>query len=293
MSISETISSYRSALKAGYSIATKPYPPEKEVFHINQVFTHSLAENPNPSETERQLFLVLGKYNRKDQTDFSKRTPWQIVPWKERRKINSLHLSGLSVTFADLNDAPIPDYIVPPQDLVDRYYENLLNSDHPLPLHEQFDQVLSIVGPYPTAAAILLMIATRVFARDQDTKILARPDAEAFDKLKYKIAGFRQSWVENEPPDPTGNTYYFWTNMAMNMLLTADGVSNIIVDMPPMILFPHGAWLMEKARKYKVKQPNIVSHKLPSRYGLQIGKNLVASYLSKKEVRVTTSINPA
>ncbi|MBI2599808.1 hypothetical protein HYW43_02700 [Candidatus Daviesbacteria bacterium] len=281
MNVAEIVNGYRFAFLSGISIANNQYPEDKEGFHLTRVHTHALARNLSPADTRDRMLQELRNFRLQAPIDLSDPLYWQTVPWKGKARISSLHLFGLSVCFADLNDMEVPDFLVPPKSMVFEFCEKLLISNAPLLLHDQFAQALGITGPYPTATSILLMIATRAIARDQETKILGTDflDSGKLDELQFKVAGFDEQWVESEPPDPTGNTYYFWTNVATSMLLRANRRTHLIEDVPSLVLFPSGAKIMELARRYSAKQPNPVSHKLPSRYGLQIGRSLADTYL--------------
>lgn len=282
MSVAETLGGLGFVTISGGSIAKKRYPDDKEKIHLERLEKQSSYVNLSSLETKAKMSEVLSRHQLQNGIDLSQSSFWQSLPWKEKKRLNSLQLFGFGVCFADLNAAKIPDYIIPPKEMVFRYYGALLKNNGPLFLHEQLDQALDIVGPHPTAAAILLLFATRVIARDQETKILGR-DARyvnSLDELQFKVAGFNRQWVKDDPPDPTGNTYYFWTNVAMSMLLRANGWVDLMNDLPARFLFPHGPTIMSLARDHIAGQPNPGSHKLPSRYGLQIGGELANTYLS-------------
>jgi len=282
--IAETGRGLGFALVSGIAIAKNQYPPEKEAYHLARVDTGTLIENLDPLETKVKLVEVLQRYHSQDGVDLSKRANWQVLPWKEKRVINPLHLFGAAVCFADLNPLRIPDYIVPPRDLVSRYFDELLLSRDPLYLHEQFDKALSMVGPYPTAAATLLMLATRLIARDQETSLYGNnfPGNKILNTLQFMIAGYGEQWVRDEETEATGNTYYFWTNIAMKMLLIANGRDQFINDLPGNVLFPFGQKIMDASRRYIARQANPTTHELPFKYGLQIGRELAEAYLSKR-----------
>lgn len=273
----------RFAYRSSKSIALDKYPPEVESLHMTNVFTHSFRENPPFEATMIALMNVLNSHHKRSKDIvLTDRKRWQTLPWNGQR-INSLHLFGLSVNFSDLNPMPIPEYIIPPINLIKKYYEKVLASNHPLLLSEQFDEALSLVDDHPTAACIMLMIATRACARGQDKKILGVdiPSQSYIDMFRYKIAGYGKQWVEEEPPDPLGNTYYFFTNAGMNMLLRANGVTRIHEDALSIATFPFGARTMQFFREHAAKQPQLVSHKLPAKFGLVAGSQLAQTFLSE------------
>lgn len=267
--------------RSGLAVLTGQTPRHKyDGLHKPNTFKYSNLENLNLPETQAALVDVLKRYSTADNLGFSQAEYWQTLPWS-KGLVNSLDLFGLLVSFTDFHKLKIPGYLIPPVALCREYIDAINTSDKPLLLAEQFDIAMSQVGPYPMAAALLAMLSTRAVGRDMDNQILPglNLDEKTLQEFPFKIGSFGKDWVGKEPPDPTGNTYYFFTTLTMGMALQANTNPNLEDSMVKWA-FDHGVKMMWYGRIFGAWQPNQVTHKLPAEYGFKTGFYLANRCLS-------------
>lgn len=278
---------YRFAFEAGLSVAFEKTPRWQRALNVMNSFAVSPKENADYETTQEEMGAVLRQWKDVHGADFSTTDPWLTLPWSNTH-IDTVELFGISVSFTDFlrNDRDLPNNLIAPSRLCQAYIEKLIASSEPLLLHQQFANALELVGPYPSAASILLMFASRYLARRMDERMYRDLGIEKKTSLlfPYRIAGFGPSWVQNELPDPPGNTYYYWTNVAMGMVLVAhestssvwEKVENRVVD----VTFSNGPDIMWLGRKYTAREPNMSTHRGPAVYGFATGKHVARQELS-------------
>lgn len=268
------------ALKSAIAVAFHKTPPDILLRRPINTYRSTSRENVTPEETKADLIPTIRKFKLLNNNDYSDRKFWQVLPWNNRL-IDASDLFGLCICHADYHELKMPEYLIPPADLSRKYTEGIISAKEPLQLSEQFELAMSLTNGFPTAAAILAMVTTRQFARDLDRRIFKdiTPNNDFYDTFLNKLATFSKVWTESEPPDPPGNTYYYWTNMAFGMFIASLEAKLSKKEFGEKKLFERGWWIMKYARKFLAREPNNVSHKLPSIHGFQTGIYLTDRFI--------------
>lgn len=276
------LESYGFALDAARAIARKKTTRWNRAHNIVYSYNHAHIENLPKDETLERIFTVLSNENIKHHGVLAEKTNWLKFPWNER-ELTIIDYAGIAINFTDFlkHKIKIPGYLYPPSHLCQILIHKINSSEYPLRLDDQLREAIKIVGPYPMAACYLLMVTTRMLARNSDRIILNKLKVPKKDlqSFTYHIASFDRNWTEKEPPDPSGNTYYFWTNMVMGMILNAKRMPLDIEKKFVSFAFDHGPEIMWHARKRTAGEANIVHHTIPARNGLEIGKELARRFI--------------
>ena len=190
--------------------------------------------------------------------------------WNRNIAYNSAEVFGATIQSLDLHDAELPLTVLPPEEHVAKFIEEVKERPHKLMLHEQLEIALDITDNDLLGETNLCWISTRFMARGADQR--AYPgifvDADTIRDWNTQLAQF-ETYNNSGKNDGPGDNYYFWTHVFAAMVFHRKGYEAKIAQ----TAFSRGTQIMAFVRKNIAtgNQPNITEHQPASRLGREVG----------------------
>lgn len=200
--------------------------------------------------------------------------------WNPDLRYDPAEVFGAGVQSLDLHDAPLPRTVLPPEDDVARFIDNIKAAPYPVRLTEQFATALNIAGDDLMGAANLAWIGNRVMARGADQRAYPNiyVDASTVKGWNEEVAQF-ETYSNSGKNEAPGDNYYFWTHVFGAMAFSRPRIKEKLAQ----FAFSHGTEIMAFVRKsfsFDHKQPNISEHQPASDMGHAIGLALASPDLA-------------
>lgn len=221
-----------------------------------------------PVNVEEDLLnSVVGIVNERDLA--SKNIDYKTPYWDKDLRYNPFQMFGALIQYIDFHDESLPVTVLPPQEDVDRYIGEVLNSRETLTIPQQMEKLLDITQDNIVGAANLGFIASRLVARTYDRTAYPAIDTspDVGNQWNRKIAQF-EVYEKNAQIDGPGDTYYFWTHMFAGL-----GLSKLEGRTPEFInsFFTNGTQTMRFVREHIARRPTLSRHEEASLLGRNLG----------------------
>jgi hypothetical protein len=197
--------------------------------------------------------------------------------WNPAVAYNSAEVFGATVQSFDLHDAPLPVTVLPPEEDVATFIDDIKAKPHKVKVDEQLAVALDITGDDLLGAVNLCWIATRFMARGADQRAYPNIpiDEDALRDWNGQLAQFK-TYNNSGKNDGPGDTYYFWTHAFAAIAFANRGVQAKLAQ----AAFSRGTEIMAFVRKNISigNQPNITAHDPASSIGRKVGITLARSF---------------
>ncbi len=202
---------------------------------------------------------------------------WLYSPWADK-PIGVADYVPLAIAFADHHNISFKPSVIPPEKIINRIINEILRLKN-VDLLEQFTISLRHCDDQPAAAALSLILATRLMSRGWDKRLYPNITVNEDTMLRWAqtICWF-DTPVNDRVADGTGNTYYFWILCTASMLCNALGFNDKKEALRINTLFKRGYPMMDLSRKIS-GQPLVSNHKEVSHDGYITGFDVSANFL--------------
>lgn len=234
----------------------------KRVPESTRNFVRKISVLDRPFNPDRQA-IILGMNDliagSNDDGVISNNNWWLYSPWA-KKTIDVVDFVPVAIAFADHHNVVINPTVIPPEEIISKIINEVLSQKN-VNLLDQFAIGLKHCENQPTAAALSLILASRLMSRGLDTRLYPTIPVNEDNMLKWAqtICKFDVPF-NNRVADGTGNTYYFWINCTASMLCNALGFINKKEAMRIDSLFKQAYTKMDIARKI-AGQPLLSNHK--------------------------------
>jgi hypothetical protein len=190
------------AARATWGVASSPPMPRWREYMAWTTELRDAAEVWNPPDIVLERRLVALATGPRD----------DALPWADMSAPRSRRVYAGLVSFVDDYEGPYPEELFPAAEV---HALRLALRGRPRTIDEQLEAALATTGGRAFAAAILLHAATRLVARNRDSRALG--------DLAWTERALDAAWIAPFAPevagdgDAPGDTYHYWANFAVGM----------------------------------------------------------------------------